>query len=113
LNAISVFNQIAKKKSMQNVTLERAAEGMKLAKPVTNKRGMILYGAGVVLTFDIIARLSEMGVEQITIDGHPPSTADEKKSLSLQIKELNARFRNVEEDPLMGKIKNLILTQLK
>jgi hypothetical protein len=98
---------------MQNVTLERAAAGMKLAKPVTNKRGMILYGAGVVLTADIIARLSELGVEQITIEGNPPSTADEEKSLSLQIKELNARFRYVEEDPLMGKMKNLILTQLK
>ena len=98
---------------MQNVTLERAAEGMKLAKPVTSKTGMILYGAGVVLTADIIARLSEMGVEQISIEGHPPSTDDEEKGLSLQIKELHARFRYVEEDPLMGKIKNLILTQLK
>ena len=98
---------------MQNVTLERAAVGMKLAKPVTNKRGMILYSAGVALTADIIARLSGMGVEHITIEGHPPSTADEEKGLRLQIKELNARFRYVEEDPLMGKMKNLILTQLK
>ncbi|HUT72274.1 MAG TPA: hypothetical protein VMW89_16510 [Desulfatiglandales bacterium] len=98
---------------MQKIPIRRAAAGMKLAKPVTNKRGMILYGAGVVLTADIIARLSEMEVEQITIEGHPPSTAGEEKSLSLLIKDLNARFRYVEEDPLMGKMKNLILTQLK
>lgn len=96
-----------------NVLLERAAAGMKLAKPVINKRGMILYGAGVVLTADIIARLSEMGVGQITIEGNSPSTADQETGNSLQIKELNARFRYVEEDPLMGTIKNLILTQLK
>jgi hypothetical protein len=98
---------------MQNVTLERATAGMKLAKPVTNKRGMILYSAGVVLTDDIIVRLSEMGVDQITIGGNPLGTAGEEKSLNQQLDELNARFRHVEKDPLMGKIKNLILTQLR
>jgi hypothetical protein len=98
---------------MQDVTLERAAAGMKLAKPVTNKSGIILYGVGAVLTDDIIARLSEMGVEQITVDGNPPGTADDEESLSLQAKKLNARFRYVEGDPLMGKIKNLILKQIK
>ena len=98
---------------MQDVTLERAAAGMKLAKPVTNKSGIILYGVGAVLTDDIIARLSEMGVEQITVDGNPPGTADDEESLSLQVKKLNARFRYVEGDPLMGKIKNLILKQIK
>jgi len=98
---------------MQDVTLERARAGMKLARPVTNKRGIILYGVGAVLTADIIARLSEMGVDQITVDANPLGTADEQESLRLQVKELNARFRYVEEDPLMGKVKDLILKQLK
>ena len=98
---------------MQNLTLECAAAGMKLAKPVTNERGMTLYGAGVALTADIITRLSEMGVEQITIVGNQPRTADEEKNLSRQIGELNARFRYVEKDPLMGTIKDFILAQLK
>jgi len=98
---------------MQDVTLERARAGMKLARPVTNKRGIILYGVGAVLTPDIIARLSEMGIDQITVDGNPPNTADEQESLRLQVKELNARFRYVEGDPLMGKIKNLILKHAK
>ena len=98
---------------MQNVTLDPAAAGKKLAKPVTDKRGMILYGAGVVLTADMISRLSAMGIEQITIEEHPQGRVEEEESLSQQVKELNARFRYVEEDPLMGKIKNLILAQLK
>ena len=98
---------------MQNVTLDPAAAGKKLAKPVTDKRGTILYDAGAVLTVDIIARLSEMGIEQITIEENPQLGAEVEKSLSQQVKELNARFRYVEEDPLMGKIKNLILAQLK
>jgi hypothetical protein len=74
---------------------------------------MILYGPGVLLTIDIIARLSAMGVEQITIEGHPQTRSEEEKGLSQQVKELNARFRYGEEDPLMGKIKNPILVQLK
>jgi hypothetical protein len=98
---------------MQDVTLERARAGMKLARPVTNKRGVILYGVGAVLTADIIARLSKMGIDKITVDGNPPRAADDEESLSLQIEELNARFRYVEGDPLMGKIKHLILKQLK
>jgi hypothetical protein len=98
---------------MQDITLERARAGMKLAGPVTNKRGIVLYGAGAVLTADMIARLSEMGIDQIMVDGNPPGTADDQNSLSLQIKKLNARFRYVEGDPLMGKMKHLILKHLK
>jgi hypothetical protein len=54
-----------------------------------------------------------MGIDQITVDGNPPGTADDEESLSLQINKLNARFRYVEGDPLMGKMKNLILKHLK
>jgi len=98
---------------MDTVALEHAAAGMKLAKPVTNKRGTILYSGGIVLTAAMIARLSEMGIEKITIHGDPPGTADEQESLSLEINELNVRFRYVERDPLMDKIKKLISKQLK
>ena len=98
---------------MQKVQLSLAAAGMKLAKPVTNKRGMVLYGAGAVLTKEIIARLSDMGVEQIRVEGHPLDTGDMAKKLSQHIDDLDSRFRYVEGDPLMSKIKSLLLERLR
>lgn len=98
---------------MQKVRLSLAAPGMKLAKPVTNKRGMVLYGAGAVLTKEIIARLSDMGVEQITAEGHPLDTGDTGKNLSQHIDDLHSRFKYVEGDPLMSKIKSLLLERLR
>jgi len=98
---------------MQKIPLKVATVGMKLAKPVKNKRGMPLCGVGTELTEDLIARLSDMEVKQITVEGHPVDTGDSEKSLNQQIDELHARFRHMEGDPLMGKIKGIFLERLK
>jgi hypothetical protein len=100
-------------KEMQKVPLNLAVAGMKLAKPVTNNRGMVLYGGGAVLTKEIIARLSDAGVEQITVEGHPLDTGDGGKNLSQHIDDLHFRFRHVQGDPLMSKIKGLLLERLR
>jgi hypothetical protein len=98
---------------MQKIPLELAAAGMKLAKPVENERGMTLCGPGTELTGEIIARLSGMGVKRITVEGHPVDTGEKVKSLSEQIEELDGRFRLVEGDVLMRKIRNTIVKRLK
>jgi len=98
---------------MQRIPMELAAAGMKLAKLVKNKRGMTLCGAGTELTEEIIERLSDMEVKRITVEGHPVDTEDREKSLSQQIDELHARFKYVEGDPLMRKIKDIFLERLK
>ena len=98
---------------MQRISLEHAAPGMKLAKPAKNKRGMTLCGAGAELSEDMIARLSDMGIKRITVEGHPVDTEEEEKSLSQQIDELNTRFRKVERNPLMRKVKKIFLELLE
>ena len=103
----------AQRKEMQKISLNLAAAGMKLARVVTNKRGMVLYGTGAVLTKEIIGRLSDIGVEQIAVEGHPLDTGDTGKNLSQQIEDLHARFKYVEGDPLMSKIKGLLLERLR
>jgi len=97
---------------MKDIPLEDATVGMKLAKPVNNQRGMTLCGAGTELTEDVIARLSKMEVKQITVEVPTGDKGEMEKGLSQQIDELNARFRYVEEDPLMAKIKNMLLERL-
>lgn len=86
---------------------------MKLAKSVNNDRGMTLCGAGVELTEALIARLSDMGIKRITVEGHPTGTNGKGQCLSQQIDELNARFRYVEGDPLMRKVKHILLEYFK
>ena len=94
---------------MQKISLENATAGMKLAKIVKNKRGMPLCIAGTELNEDIILRLSNAGITGITVKGNPLGEDPNIKPLSQQIDELNARFRYVEKDPLMKKIKSLFL----
>ena len=98
---------------MQKIPLELAAPGMKLAKPVINKRGMTLCGAETELTEELIERLTRMEVKRITVEGHPVDTGETEKGLSQKIDELHTRFKDVEGDPLMSKIKNTFLELLK
>ena len=98
---------------MQKISIELVAPGMKIAKPVINKRGMALCNEGTELTEELISRLSNMGIEQITVKGSPIKTGKPEKSLSQQIDELNDRFIHVKENPIMEKIKNLLIKHLK
>ena len=98
---------------MQKISLELVKPGMKLAKPVNNDRGMTLCGAGVVLTEALIARLSDMGIKRLTVEGHPTGTNGNGQNLDQQIDALNARFRHVEGNPLMSKVKNVLLEYFK
>ncbi|NVM56975.1 MAG: hypothetical protein HWN51_02485 [Desulfobacterales bacterium] len=98
---------------MQKIPFELAAPGMRLAKPVRNEKGITLFGAGIELTEEMLTRLSNMGVKRITVEGHPVDTGAKEKSLSEQVEELHARFSRVEGDPLMRKIKNILLERLK
>ena len=98
---------------MQRIPMSLATPGMKLGKAVTNERGMALCGPGTELTQEIINRLSSMAVKRITVEGRPLDTGDPEKSLSEQIEELHARFRKVEGDELMRRIKDIFLKRLK
>ena len=98
---------------MQRIPIRLAAPGMKLAKAVTNERGMALCGPGTELTKEMITRLSSMGVKRITVEGRPVDTGDSEKSLSQQIEELHTRFRRVEGDQLMRRVKDIFLERLK
>lgn len=98
---------------MQKIPIDLATPGMKVAKPVANDRGIVLCGPGSELTEEMITRLSDMGIKRITVEGHPVDMGDSEKSLGQQTDELHVRFRKVEGDPLMRKIKNIFLEGLK
>lgn len=98
---------------MQKIPLQRAEPGMVLAKAVENDRGMTLYGAGTELTESAIARLAGMEIQRITVEGHPVDMGDAGRSVEQEAEALRLRFRKVEHDRLMRKVKDVFLKALK
>jgi hypothetical protein len=48
-----------------------------------------------------------MDVPHISVKGHPVKTEGEYKSVQEQLRDLDVRFRKVEADPVMKKIKRM------
>lgn len=86
---------------------------MKLAKPVANDRGAVLCGTGTALTEEVLARLGAIGIKCITVEGSPIDTGKPEKGIGERREELHARFKNIEGDPIMRKIKEIFLRRLK
>jgi hypothetical protein len=97
---------------MQRISLNRAKPGMILAKAVENDRGMTLYGEGTELTEKAIARLSNMEIQKITVQGHPVDMGD-GRNVEEQLEAMHNRFRKVKTDPLMRKIEDTFVKVLK
>jgi hypothetical protein len=89
---------------MPKVPVDKLEPGMKLSRPLIAKGGMVLLGEGTELTEKWIDRIQEMDVDGIFIDG--PSEQSEPKDESLA--KLDARFRSVEREPYMGRLKQVV-----
>jgi hypothetical protein len=87
---------------------------MTLAQDVRKKddTGRVLCGKGIVLTESLIQRLSKIGILSIVVAGHPV-TVDGEKSVEDLLAALEARFRRVENDPLMKKIKEIYRRRIR
>jgi hypothetical protein len=99
---------------MQRIPISLAADGMVVARPVPNAHdpaGMPICGKGVVLGESLIDRLRDRGVQTLTVEGHPVAVEGEA-SLEELLAALDRRFRRVEADPLMRKVKNLFRNQI-
>ncbi|ABM28180.1 hypothetical protein [Nitratidesulfovibrio vulgaris] len=61
---------------MQKLTLEQAAPGMRLARPVQRPDGVPLVGEGVELTDIMLERFATAGVAEIYVEGNPVPVDD-------------------------------------
>lgn len=92
---------------MQKIPISLAAAGMVLAKEIRKDDDDIsppICGKGVALTESLISRLERMGVQAVTVEGHPVRT-DDDKSVDELLQGLDRRFSKVEGDPLMMNLK--------
>jgi hypothetical protein len=78
--------------------------GMKLAKPITAKNGMVMLGEGTELNEAWIERIRDMDIASVFIDGPALQTISREEALA----GLDARFAFVEGNPQMNIIKNIV-----
>lgn len=98
---------------MQRIPISLAADGMVVARPIPNAddpTGMPICGKGVVLTESLIERLRDRGIQALTVEGHPVAVEGEA-SLEELLALLDRRFRRVETDPLMKRVKEMFRKQ--
>lgn len=99
---------------MQNIPLTLAKPGMVVAREIKGSddpASMTICGKGVTLTEPLINRLQQMGIQAVTVEGHPVKSEGET-TLEEMLAALDRRFARVEDDGLMMRIKALYRKQL-
>ena len=94
---------------MQTISISLAAAGMVLAREIRSSdkpNARILCGKGVELTDPLIARLRQMGIESVSVEGHPIKIEGEQ-TVDDMLSALDQRFSRVAHDPLMLRIKEI------
>jgi hypothetical protein len=95
---------------MQRISLEQAAPGMVLAKPVVNERGQTLVAEKTPITEALIERLRSFNVHRIAVEGHPVAIPGEKPPDPAQIKlDVERAFIRTRGDETMERLKEIVL----
>ena len=94
---------------MQKIPITLAMPGMVLGGDIKSSEepsAMTICGKGVQLKESLIARLRDMGIQTLTVEGHPVKM-DGETSLEEMLASLDKRFSRVSNDPLMMKIREI------
>lgn len=100
---------------MQKIPIALLKPDMVLAKEIKSSEdpaSMTICGKGVKLTESLIDRLRRMGIQSVTVEGHPV-TMEGETSLDEMLAALDRRFSRVAADPLMMKIQTLYRNHIK
>ncbi len=92
---------------MQKIPLNKAKEGMVLAKPVLKDNGMVLISENTELKEDHIAILKKQGIKFIVVKGAPLDMSEGMYGFSIKnrIERLDYIFRKHKNDKWMQKVK--------
>jgi hypothetical protein len=99
---------------MQTISISLAAPGMVLAREIRSSNepnGRVLCGKGVTLTESLISRVRQMGIESVSVEGHPIKMEGERTAADM-LAALDQRFCRVTDDPLMMRLKEIYRRQI-
>jgi hypothetical protein len=89
---------------MKKLALSEVAPGAVVARPVITSGGVILVQPGTVLTAEVLARLEDLRIETVCVEG---ASADAKPVEALLL-EMDRRFAGHEDDRLMMALKAVV-----
>lgn len=98
--------------------LDELKLGMILAEPVYNQQGLDLLAQGTALTKKRIWMLKTWGIEQVCVKGKPRGNDEGAKVAGMETKEtiekeLQEKFADVADDPVMAEIMKAASRQLQ
>jgi hypothetical protein len=88
---------------MLKIPVANLEPGMKLAKPITAKNGMVMLGEGTELSEIRIERIRDMEITSVFVEGPPVQALPKEEAIA----NLEARFANTEGKPYMNIIKRI------
>jgi hypothetical protein len=89
---------------MPKISLDKIQPGMKLEKPVTNQSGLVILAENTELTATLIERINDLDIGVVSIKGITKPDIPKEEMLA----GLNKRFKNVENEPYMDVIKQIL-----
>jgi hypothetical protein len=89
---------------MPKIPVAKLEPGMKLAKPVVAKNGMVMLGEGTELSATWIERINDMDIASVFVEGPPIQMIPVEEALT----NLDARFAYVTGKPYMNMIKKIV-----
>jgi len=94
---------------MQRIPVKLARPGMVLAKPLLREGGMVLLAEGTELSEAVVARLPDMGVDSIVVQGHPVDLdgMGGGTSAAARAARMDHLFRRHGDDPWMMQLKKV------
>jgi superfamily II DNA helicase RecQ len=89
---------------MKKLSLTDVEAGQVVARPVATNSGMVMVQPGTALTADMIARLANLGIDMVWLEG----TADDARPVEAVLADLDRRFIGHEDDRLMMELKAVV-----
>ena len=88
---------------MLRIPVAKLEPGMRLAKPVTAKNGMVMLGEGTELSEARIERIRDMDIASVFVEGAPVQAIPKGEAIA----NLESRFAKAEGKPHMNMIKRI------
>jgi hypothetical protein len=95
---------------MRKIPAAEAKVGDVIAAPVTDGQGRVLLPKGARLSAAVLSRLAGWGVRELAVEGDDPAAPG--KSAAEMVDELEHRFADWQDDPLMMDLRDVVRRHL-
>jgi hypothetical protein len=94
---------------MSRISPKDLEPGMKTARAVENKSGLVMIGENTELTASLIEKIRSMDIPSVYVHGAAKALQPKEEILS----GIDSRFKNVEAEPYMGVIKKAVVEHIE